>query len=344
MVHQHFTSIGGFTVQENLELALGHRLEPGEIDWSGGLLAGLSPGARVEELGVALRQRLEIAKALAGGAEILLLDEPSAVLTPGEVEELLAVIGRFARDGGAVAFVTHKLPEVLAAAHRVTVLRNGGVTLSGMVDEQSEETLAQAMIGEQLVPQAVGPGAMGRSTLPEGLVRIGAITLNRGELVGIAAIEGHGQRTLLARVAKLPVGATPPDSRVSGDVSVSGTVAFVPEDRTTEGLIPEMSLTENLLLGRDLDPAWRKGLRLRWDAARAHAANVIRDYQVRASDTEAAAASLSGGNQQKLVVARALESRPAVLVVENPTRGLDIRATEEIHARLRKRLGKGFWF
>lgn len=341
MVHQHFTSIGGFTVQENLELALGHRLEPGEIDWSGGLLAGLPPAARVEELGVALRQRLEIAKALAGGAEILLLDEPSAVLTPSEVEELLAVIGQFARDGGAVAFVTHKLPEVLAAANRVTVLRNGGVTLSGMVNAQSEETLAQAMIGEQLLRQSGGPKTPQKPAPPEGLIRMGEITLNRGELVGIAAIEGHGQRTLLARIARLPPGAFPPDRRVSVEISVSDTVAFVPEDRTTEGLIPEMSVTENLVLGRDLDPVWRKGLRLDWEAARAHAANVIRDYQVKARDTEAAAATLSGGNQQKLVLARALESRPDVLVVENPTRGLDIRATEEIHTRLRDAARKG---
>lgn len=342
MVHQHFTSIGGFTVQENLELALGHRLKAGELDWSGGLLAGLSPSALVEELGVALRQRLEIAKALVGGAETLLLDEPSAVLTPSEVEELLAVIGRFARDGGAVALVTHKLPEVFAAAHRVTVLRNGGVTLSGMVNEQSKETLSQAMLGEQLlVHQSAGPGVSRQPLPPERLIRMGEITLNRGELVGIAAIEGHGQRTLLGRIAKLPAGAVPPDNRISVEVSVSGTVAFVPEDRTREGLIPEMSVAENLVLGRDLDPVWRKGLRLQWEAARASAANVIRDYQVRARDTEAAAATLSGGNQQKLVLARALESRPDLLALENPTRGLDIRATGEIHARLRDAARKG---
>ena len=173
------------------------------------------------------------------------------------------------------------------------------------------------------------------------MIRIGEITLNRGELVGIAAIEGHGQRTLLARIARLPAGAIPPDARVSTEVSGSGLVAFVPEDRTTEGLIPEMSLSENLVLGRDHDPAWRKGPWLRWEAARTHAANVVRDYQVKAPDIEAAAGTLSGGNQQRLVLARALESRPDVLVVENPARGLDIRATEEIHARLREATRQG---
>lgn len=338
MVHQHFTSIGGLTVQENLELALGHRMRAGEIDWSAGLLAGLTPRARAEELGVGQRQRLEIAKALASGAEILLLDEPSAVLAPSEVDELLLVIGEFARKGGAVAFVTHKLPEVFAAADRVTVLRNGAVTLSGMVKEQSERTLAEAMIGE---PIAKGSKPRRENASPELLVRIGEIALNRGELVGMAAIEGQGQRALLSRIAGLPEGAIPEDSRMTARISVAGTVAFVPEDRTTEGLIPEMSIAENLVLGRDGDRVWRRGPWLRWDAARNHAANVIRDYQVRAADEEVAASALSGGNQQKLLLARALESRPDVLVVENPVRGLDIRATQEVHARLRDAADRG---
>ena len=341
MVHQHFTSIGGFTVQENLELALGHRVGAGEIDWSAGLLTGLSPGTRVEALGVGLRQRLEIAKALAGGAEILLLDEPSAVLTPSEVDELLAIIGQFARDGGAVAFVTHKLPEVFAAAHRVTVLRNGAVTRSGMVQDQSEQLLAQAMIGEQLVRQSKETLPSRREPSSQPLIRIGEIAIDRGELVGIAAIEGHGQRTLLSRIARLPVGAIPSDPRVSAPVSVSGSVALVPEDRTTEGLIPEMSLTENVVLGRDGDSQWRGGPWLRWDAARTHAEQVIQEYQVKAPNAEVAASSLSGGNQQKLVLARALESRPDVLIVENPVRGLDFRATEEIHTRLRQAARQG---
>lgn len=341
MVHQHFTSIGGFTVLENLELALGHRVRTGEIDWSAGLLSGLSPGSRVEELGVGLRQRLEIAKALAGGAEILLLDEPSAVLTPSEVDELLAVIREFARNGGTVAFVTHKLPEVFAAAHRVTVLRNGVVTRSGMVQDQSEQSLSQAMIGEELVRRSKEPFTSRGQNSGQPLIRIGDIAIGRGELVGIAAIEGHGQRTLLSRIARLPPGAIPSDPRVTAEISVSGTVAFVPEDRTTEGLIPEMSLTENLLLGRDRDSRWSGGLRLRWVAARTHAEQVIRAYQVKAPNSEAAAATLSGGNQQRLLLARALESRPDVLVVENPVRGLDLRATNEIHTRLRETARQG---
>jgi simple sugar transport system ATP-binding protein len=252
------------------------------------------------------------------------------------VDELLAVIGEFARDGGAVALVTHKLPEVFAAAHRVTVLRNGLVTRSGMVQDQNEQLLALAMIGEQLVRQSKEPPSSKTEPSAQPLIRIGDIALDRGELVGIAAIEGHGQRTLLSRIARLPVGAIPPDPRVIAPISVSGTVSLVPEDRTTEGLIPEMTLTENVVLGRDGDSHWRRGPWLRWDVARAHTEQVIREYQVKAPDPEIAVSSLSGGNQQRLVLARALESRPDVLIVENPVRGLDVRATEEIHARLRQ--------
>ena len=340
MVHQHFSSIDAFTVQENVELALGHRVASGDIDWTASLFAGLSPQARVDSLGVGLRQRLEIAKALAGGAEILLLDEPSAVLAPSEVDALLATIREFAQTGGAVALVTHKLPEVIAAAHRVTVLRNGAVTLSGRVSDQNAQTLARAMIGEMPIQESRKETPAGARGVSETLVRVGEIALRRGELVGIAAIEGHGQRALLARIAGLEADI-PRDPRLTALVTVSGRTAFVPEDRTTEGLIPEMSLTENLVLGRDRDPAWRKGPWLRWNAARAHTTSVIREYQVRAPNPEIPASALSGGNQQKLLLARALESGPDLLVVENPTRGLDIRATDEVHDRLREAADRG---
>lgn len=330
MVHQHFTSIESLTVRENLELGLGRRVGRSGGDLGAWLPAGLDPEVRVEGLGVALRQRLEIAKALAPGTEILLLDEPSAVLTPSEVDELLGLVRRFAGEGGAVALVTHKLPEVFAAADRVTVLRQGQVTLTGAVAGHTESSLAEAMIGEPLPRRAASPPARGAGAEPA--VRIGGIAIHPGELVGIAAVEGHGQRELLRRIAGLGNGSGP--FRWDG-VVVHGPVAFVPEDRTTEGLIPALSVTENLVLGRDRDPAWSRGIRLRWDRARAHAESVLRTYGVVAPGPEAAVASLSGGNQQKLLLARALESRPRILVVENPVRGLDVKASGEIRERLR---------
>ncbi|HEX7023799.1 MAG TPA: ATP-binding cassette domain-containing protein [Gemmatimonadales bacterium] len=339
MVHQHFTTIGGLSVRENLALGAG-KLDAGKAEWpiGGGsrgvvdsLMAGIAPDAPVRTLSVAQRQRLEIVKALASGATILLLDEPTALLAPSEVEELLALLRALAGSGGAIALITHKLSEVMAAADRVTVLRRGKVTLSASVKYVTAAGLAEAMIGgaEEARGQA---GEEGGGAAGETRVTVGDTTIRAGELVGIAAVEGNGQRELLRAIAGL--------GRMS-DVSVRGTVSFVPEDRTIEGLIPELSITENLVLGMQDDARWTRGPVIDWPGARAHAATVIRSYGIVASGPDARAATLSGGNQQKVVLARALEQRPQVLVAENPTRGLDIRATREVHERLREAAREG---
>jgi simple sugar transport system ATP-binding protein len=344
LVHQHFTSIAALTVEENLRLAVGRGGGAGAAPPAlpQRLREGLDPGALVEDLPVALRQRLEIVKALASGAGILLLDEPTALLAPSEVEELLALVGAFAGEGGAVALITHKLPEVFDAADRVTVLRHGVVRLTGAVRDETEASLAEAMIGEP-VRRPPGPPAAGPAAPPERhsdaperpiRVRVGSLTVHAGELVGIAAVEGNGQRELLRAIAGLPGSGRP-------DVEVRGAVAFVPEDRTTEGLIPALSLTENIVLGSDRDPRWARGQRLDWTAARRHTEELIRAFGVRAPGPGAPAATLSGGNQQKVLLARAIERRPGVLVAENPTRGLDIRATGEVHERLRAAVRDG---
>jgi len=332
MVHQHFTSIGGLTVGENIALGVGRwGLGVGELPSAGvyeRLKAGLSPEALVRDLTVAQRQRLEILKALATGAKMLLLDEPTAVLAPPEVDELFALVREFVGAGGAVALITHKLQEVLAASDRVTVLRRGIVTLSGATREQTDRSLAQAMIGQNQVAgsrqQATGEGrgAPGAVT-----VRINELELRGGELVGVAAVEGNGHREMLRAIAGL--GAFP-------GVQVTGPVAFVPEDRTTEGLIPAMSITENMVLGLGDDPRWACGTRLDWRAARARTAELIEGFDIVAPGPDVPAGALSGGNQQKIVLARALERHPALLVLENPTRGLDVRTTAEMHRRLRE--------
>jgi len=339
MVHQHFTSIGALTVAENIGLARGPRggktgrREDGMAgEVLSGLMEGLDPDAKVDGLSVALRQRLEIVKALGTGASILLLDEPSAVLAPSEVEELLALMRGFAEAGGSVALITHKLPEVFAAADRVTVLRHGVVTLTGSVAGQTEASLAEAMIGKGTGRREDGKTASREDGKAGGwdgspVVRIGSIDIRAGELVGIAAVEGNGQRELLRAIAGL---ASMPG------VSASAPVAFIPEDRTTEGLIPELSIAENVVLGSSEDPRWARGVWLDWRAARAYAEELIRSFGIVATGPDTPAATLSGGNQQKVVLARALSRRPRVLVAENPTRGLDIRATGEVHERLRE--------
>jgi len=330
MVHQHFTSIGALSIGENIALAVGRGGRRASAPVPKELLAGLASGARADTLSVALRQRLEIVKALATGARILLLDEPSAVLAPSEVEALLAQVRGFAAAGGSVALVTHKLGEVFAAADQVTVLRDGQTRFRGPVRETTASQLVAAMIGESsadLVDTVARAATRAPAGLPSGAVvgTLGDVAIHRGELIGVAAIEGNGQRELMRHLALASPAAT----------------ALVPEDRTTEGLIPAMSLTENLVLGRSRDPRWSRGPWLDWSAAGARTSELMAGFGIRAAGPGAPAATLSGGNQQRLLLARALDGAPELLVAENPTRGLDVRATAEVHERLREAARRG---
>lgn len=360
MVHQHFTSIPALTVAENVALAAGWQVWPGPLRarvQAVGERVGLplDPDARAGDLSVALKQRLEIVKALAADARILLLDEPTAVLAPAEAEQLLRVVRGFARAGGAVVLITHKLDEALAWADRVTVLRRGGMVFTGPIAGQTSDSLARAMIGEGGTSSAIPPPRPSEAPPPKpvehtespapplvrleeleiaresgyGLaVRRATLSIRGGEIVAVAGVEGNGQRELLRAVA----GRLHP---LRGRREVAGPVAFVPEDRTTEGLIPELTLTENVVLASRADDAWIRHGRVDWRVARARTASLLQEFGVVARGPDATAAELSGGNQQKLVVARELARDPRVVVAENPTRGLDLRATEAIHRRLR---------
>jgi len=250
--------------------------------------------------------------------------------------------------------ITHKLDEVFAGADQVTVLRAGRVTLSGPLAAETRESLAHAMIGEGMpareVSRLVTRDSRPDSRLPA-VVQMHDVTVPRwdarspgvrnvsllvrpGEIVGLAAVEGNGQRELMLAVA----GVLSPSS---GTLEVAQPVALVPEDRTTEGLLPAMSLAENILLGRPDDPAWTRGLWIDWDAAERATAELLQRFDVRATGPRAPAALLSGGNQQKLVLGRGLSRQPRVLVVENPTRGLDLRATALMHEQIRDAAAQG---
>lgn len=342
MVHQHFTSIPALSVGENIALAAGWPetglgAERRAATVIQRFLLPLDPAALVASLSAQLRQRLEIVKALAADARVLLLDEPSAVLAPREVRELLETIRGFAANGGAVVLITHKLDEVFAAADRFTVLRRGSVTLSGPIAEASPAALARAMLGTDL-PRPPTRSAVAGEVRVRGaslVVRSGAamsFAFRGGEIVGIAAIEGNGQRELLRAIAGVGTQATS-----IGTLEVQQPVAFVPEDRTREGLIAEFTVTENLLLGTHASA----GRWLDWPALRARSAVLLAEYDVRGGGPDAPVALLSGGNQQKLVFARAFERAPSVLVAEDPTRGLDILATQAIHGRLREAASRG---
>ncbi|MEO8090221.1 MAG: ABC transporter ATP-binding protein [Gemmatimonadales bacterium] len=358
MVHQHFTSVPALTVAENVALAAGWPGRPHEMRERTRLLSErmglpLDPDQRAGRLSVSLKQRLEIVKALAGDATMLLLDEPTGVLAPPEAEMLLTRVRSFAASGGSAVLITHKLDEALLTADRVTVLRQGTVTFTGPVAGQTVESLAQAMIGG-----APGVPLTGRKTVRKSeprptreLIRLDALEVSResgygialrrgslsvraGEIVGVAAVEGNGQRELLRAVA----GRIAP---LRGKLQVAQPVGFIPEDRTSEGLIPALSLTENVVLGLGNEGSWIHGGRIAWREAAARTAELIRDYEIIAPGPGTRAAALSGGNQQKLVVARELSRTPAVIIAENPTRGLDISAAAAIHARLRSAAAAG---
>lgn len=355
LVHQHFTSIPAFTVAENIALFAGWQVQPRELAsrvraLTDQLNLPLDPDARAGTLPVALLQRLEIVKALAGDARVLLLDEPTGVLAPAEAEELLARARAFAESGRAVVLITHKLDEALRGADRVTVLRRGAVVLDRTSEGLGVRELTEAMIGDPAILDEPPPEAVVMDDAPRRIhvaglevaresglgmaVRQVSLGVRAGEIVAVAGIEGSGQRELLRAIAGvLPV--------FRGTREVARPIAFIPEDRTTEGLIPELSATENVVLGLGRLAPWVSRGRLDWKEARERTAELITEFEVRAAGPDAPAATMSGGNQQKLIVARALERHPDVIVAENPTRGLDVQAARAVHDRLREAAHRG---
>jgi len=346
MVHQHFTSIAEFSVAENVALAAGWRFRPGEAErrveqLGADLGLPVPPRMRVADLSTGLRQRLELMKALAGGASILLLDEPSSVLSPPEVERFLSQLTAFRKRGISSVLITHKLREALSVADRITVLRRGHVVYEGARGDVDSDALAAHMLGAPPPPRpARRPSTPGEERLVMdgvGLTRIGrtgsgldqaTVTVRAGEVVGVAAVEGNGQRELLRLAGGLA-------RAERGSVRGTDPVSFVPEDRTREGSIGEFSLTEQVVLAAGESATWITPPWVRWSAAKARTVQLMDEYRVQAPSADTMMRDLSGGNQQRLIIAAAMERRPALLVAENPTRGLDLRASSEVLDRLR---------
>ena len=373
MVHQHFTLVPAMTVAENV--ALGGRGRFSLRQWAArvqeigertGLM--LDPFARVSDLSVGAQQRCEIVKALARDVRVLILDEPTAVLAPSEAQELLRWVQNFSLAGHAVVLITHKLRDALAVASNVTVLRLGKSVLNSAVSDTSEAELASAMLGSSSLEGTVtkgsstetsskGTGALiainapvplksplkslqlkdsaplvvlqlGNATLrdTQGVVRVNRASLDvyAGEIVGVAAVEGAGQRELL----RLLSGRLTPSE---GDVRLPARLGFVPEDRHNDALLLDRSLVENVALR---DAGSREG-RMPWNALQRATRTIISECDVRAGGSNVEARTLSGGNQQKLILGRELADQPQALVVENPTRGLDFRAASAVHDALR---------
>ncbi|WP_214321203.1 ABC transporter ATP-binding protein [Nonomuraea sediminis] len=352
MIHQRFRLFPGLTVAENVVIGA----EParlGVLDRAEArrTVAGLAaryglevdPESRVGELPVGVRQRVEILKALHRRAEVLILDEPTAVLTPGEADRLIGVLRELAATGVSVVLVTHKLSEVLAASDRVTVLRKGRVTGRFVTAATSADELVTAMIGRSLTEAAPPPGKVTaepyllevrdlRVRDRDGVPRLAGVSfgVRPGEIVGIAGVAGSGQRELVDAVTGLgraDAGQVLLDGRPVGG-GRDRRVAYVPEDRAGRATAPGMSLADNLLMGA------QRGFLLSMRLVRERAAGLVERFGVRAASVRAPIARLSGGNAQKAVLARELSRDAPVLVVEEPTQGVDVGAQEHIHALL----------
>ncbi len=360
MVHQHFMLVPVFTVTENVMLGR-EKLRGGPLldrqaartevlEASRRLGLEVPPDALVEELPVGIRQRVEILKAVVRDAEVLVLDEPTAVLTPQEIDSLVSVLKELKAQGTSVVVITHKLKEVRAIADRVTVIRRGKV-VGEASPEATEEQLASMMVGRTVALRVDKSAAStdgdvvleadGVSLVTEdGHVVVDDVSLQvrRGEILGVAGVQGNGQTEL----TELLVGLRTPTSgrlRFKG-VDVTGKdistlldmgLGYAPEDRTHDGLIGVFSVAENLVLDVVDRPPYAKGMVLNFDAINAHAREQVRDYDVRTSSIETRAETLSGGNQQKVVLAREMSRDLDTVVLAQPTRGLDVGSIEFVH-------------
>lgn len=361
MVHQHFMLVDRFTVLDNLLLgaegdcwlggAKRARSELARLAAEYGL--AVDPDAVVEDLPVGLQQRVEIVKVLFRGAEILILDEPTAVLTPQEADHLFRILRGLADEGKTIILVTHKLREVMAATDRVTVMRQGAVVAERVTRETDESELAALMVGRQVtLRQTRSPRRPGAPVLEveglrvadvagQALLRDVSLTVRAGEIVGIAGIAGNGQSELLAALAGLVVPAAGRIRLNGADITVLDArarrrlgIGHIPEDRLRAGLVPDLDAAECAILGDQREERCSGKVLLRHDAIRAATLARMRDYDVRPVDPDLRTRLFSGGNQQKLVCAREMAEHPVLLLVGQPTRGVDIGAIEFIHRRL----------
>ncbi len=363
MVHQHFMLVPVFTVAENVMLgveptgALG-ALDRGEArrrvaELSDRYGLAVDPDAVVEDLPVGVQQRVEILKALYRDAQCLILDEPTAVLTPSEIEELMGIIRQLAEGGRAVIFISHKLREVVAVADEITVLRAGKVVGTTTPAEADEQALATMMVGRdvQLVvdkePAAPGPDVLAITDLAvdddrgQRVVDGVALAVREGEILALAGVQGNGQNELVEAACGLRTPAGGTITLDGADVTGQGAdhlfragVAYVPEDRQRDGLVGSFPVSSNLVLNQIRSRPFSRGGRLDQRAIRRHAVELVEEFDVRTPSVDVPASTLSGGNQQKVIIAREFFHARRLLVLSQPTRGLDVGSIQYIHRQV----------
>jgi simple sugar transport system ATP-binding protein len=365
MVHQHFMLVENFTVLENIVLGaeggtilntgLGRaRAELRRLEEEYALQ--VDPDAIISDLSVGLQQRVEILKALFRGAEILILDEPTGVLTPAEADHLFRILVQLKEQGKTIVLITHKLREIMAVTDTVSVMRRGEMVATLTTGDTNPGQLAELMVGRRVLlrveKKPAKPGAalleVAGLTVKDGrgvtMVNDVSFTVRAGEIVGIAGVAGNGQSELLEAIAGIRRAASGRVLIAGKPVAVTGHIdarkvrglglAHVPEDRQHTGLVLAFEENENAVLGYQGDIAYQNGPFLNIGAIRKDAADQIEKYDIRPPEIRLRTANFSGGNQQKIVVAREIERDPDVLIIGQPTRGVDIGAIEFIHRQI----------
>ncbi len=363
MIHQHFKLIPAMTVAENVMLgseprkanffldrkAINERTR--ELSEQYGL--AVDPEAKVADISVGIRQRVEILKALYRNAKLLILDEPTALLTPQETQDLFEIIYRLRNDGKTILFISHKLKEIIEISKRVTVLRDGKLVETVEKDSTNEVELARLMVGRDVFLQPAPPSRKIGEPILEVKNLSAKNEFNRivlddislqvrsGEILGIAGIDGNGQTELvraLIGLQKLSSGQIFLDGKEITHLSVKAMrdsgIGVIPEDRLEEGLVPDFEVKENLCLGLQRNRPFSNGFFIHWKSVRKNANQLIKKFDIRTPTISHEARLLSGGNQQKVIVAREIFHAPDTIIAAQPTRGLDIAATDFVHEQL----------
>ncbi|MGF1597551.1 MAG: ABC transporter ATP-binding protein [Acidimicrobiales bacterium] len=370
MVHQHFMLVPVFTVAENVILGAEPTTALGVIDRAGaerevrqiseryGL--DVDPGALVENLPIGLQQRVEIIKVLSREARFLVLDEPTAVLTPQEVDEFFAIVAALKEAGKGIVFISHKLKEALAIADRIVVMRQGRTVAEVIPSETTEEELAEHMVGRHVdLVVDKSPARPGDPVLQvERLVvlddhdqrAVEGITfeVRSGEIVGIAGVQGNGQTELVEALTGLRTPLAGAVRLKGEDVTTASprqmherSVAHVPEDRQRSGLVLGFNVVENVVLDAYYDRPYARGVAIDWGAARAQAERLVTEYDIRTPGVNTPLSSLSGGNQQKVIAAREFDRDVDLVIASQPTRGIDVGSIEYIHSRIVEERDRG---
>jgi simple sugar transport system ATP-binding protein len=368
MIHQHFMLVPTLTVAENVALGLKSSREPvTDLDKVAKRVKDLSieyglkvyADAYVWQLSVGEQQRVEILKALYRGASMIIMDEPTAVLTPQEVKDLFVTVERMKQEGHGLVFISHKLYEVMAISDRVTVLRDGRMAGSKLISEVTRDDLVKMMVGRDIKPLAPQPVNAGEVRLKiQNVSAMGDrgtqalrnvdLEIRAGEILGLAGVSGNGQRELaqcLGGLRKLMSGSVSVDGKDVTTASVqerlAAGLAYIPEERMRDGAVREFSVQENIFLQEHSAPQFTKGIFLDFGKMAAHAKQLVEQYKVKTPKLDTPIKNLSGGNIQKVIMARELSRKPGVLIASQPTRGVDIGASEYIHQQLLEQRARG---